>query len=218
MRRTRCLVLVVVALIFVAAASAWGDPWPNYSSAHTGYPVFVTSSYDSGTDLWTYNVYVDPNYDLMAFVVYPTNLTPTTPLTPVEGWTGYNYSNTAGWTTLNGGWEYTHPSDTSAAFGWMAAPGPSERLQGQGYTPTATFVGQDLPSGTYDLFSVRVYDRATGVAYWAQSGPVPGIVPEPGTLAASLALLAPGGISLARWRLRVRRARRSRTARPGGAA
>jgi len=206
MRRTHWLVLVAVALMLVAAAAAWGDPWPNYASAGTGYPVFVQSSYDAGTDLWTYNVYVDPDYELMAFIVYPTGLTPTMPLTPAEGWTGYDAGNTAGWTNLNGAWEWD-PGDTSAAFGWTAAPGPSERLPGQGWTPTATFYAQDLPSGTYDLFSVRVYDSLTGLAHYAQTGtvPPPSFVPEPGTLAASLALLAPGGISLMRWRFRRRR-------------
>ena len=210
MARTHVLILVAMALMLVVAGAASGNPWPDYNSTNAGYPVFVTSDYDANTDLWTYNVYVDPHYELMAFIVYPTGLTPTMPLTPAEGWTGYNSSNTAGWTNLNGGWEWDQRrTHTSAAFGWTSDGGPTQRIPGKGLTPTATFVAQDLPPGTYDLFSVRIYNTATGVAYYAQAGTTmpAGFVPEPGTLVASLALLAPGGISLMRWRLRRRRQR-----------
>lgn len=203
------LILVAAALILVIAAAAGADPWPNYSAAGTGYPVFVTSSYDGGTDLWTFNVYLDPAYDLMAFVVYPTGLTSYP--SPAQDWDGYVYSNTAGWTDTNGAWEWNRvnsaPSNTSAAFGWLAAPGPTERITGAGFLiPTATFVAQDLPAGVYDLFVVHIYSDATGLTYWAQAGdePPPN-VPEPGAMAASLALLTPGGISALLWRLRRKR-------------
>lgn len=203
MRRTHCLVLVAVALTFIVAAAAWADPWPNFDSAQTGYPVFVTQSYDSGTDLWTFNVFLDPAYEMWSFIPYPTGLTPTDPLDPAQNWNGYAYSNTAGWTDLNGGWEWNkvngEPTDTSAAFGWKTQP--SDGIAGAGsVVPTATFVAQDLPSGTYNLFSVHL-TGPDGNTFFARAP----IVPEPGTLAASLALLAPGGISLMRWRFRRRR-------------
>lgn len=209
MRRMSPLtIMVMAALLLVAAAAGCANPGPSYSSARTGYPVFVTSNYDSGADLWTYNVYVDPDYELMAFVVYSTNLTPTTPLSPVKELTGCSYSNTVGWTESSGGWGWhrgASPTGTSAAFGWRNNR-PSGRIPGCGSVPAATFTAQNLPRGAYDLFTVHLA-ASNGLTFWAraQAGPPPPVVPEPGTLAASVALLAPGGISLMLWRFRHRR-------------
>ena len=215
MNRTQYLVRVTAALILIGVASAWSYPWPNYSAAGAGYPVFVSSSYDAGADLWTYNVYLDPGYDLIAFAVYPTDLTPGTPVLPADGWTGYDCSNTAGWTNLDRGWQWDRgagPRGASAAFGWKTTS--NKAIPGSGSVPTATFTAQNLPPGTYELFSVHI--RApNGLGYWARAAPWQDprdppspVVPEPGTLAASLALLAPGGVLLLRSRFR----RRSRIA------
>jgi len=208
MRTSNYILIAAVALILVIAASASSNPWNNYSAAETGYPVFVTSSYDSGTDLWTFNVYLDTAYSLIALVPYPTGLTSYP--APAEGWTGYDYSHPATIDQLNGGWEWNRgapgPSNTTAAFGWKGN-GNSNSIPGAGLLiPTATFVAQDLPPGVYDLFVLHIYSDATGLTYWVQAGDEPPpYVPEPGAMAASLALLTPGGLSLVWWRLRRRR-------------
>jgi hypothetical protein len=196
--------LVSAGLLLLAMGPVAADPWPSWDAS--GYwPYYTVSISQDGSDpnIWVYTVSVDPlslqpGWAIKAFVPFASGISG---YGVDQGWTGYDGGNTAGWTNLNGGWEWgkLDPNDrySNAAFGWQTGSGYI--YSGQ----TATFYANlgTAPTG-WDLSrtSVHVVSPEGGTTFWATN------VPEP----SSLALLGVGIAAAASW-TGLRKKRRSQS-------
>jgi hypothetical protein len=200
------LVVITLALLGIALGPACANPWPDWSAAGSWpYVTVATTEQASPNDnIFDFLVNVDPGslepgWGIKAFVVYADDIIGT-PFSQSE--TTYDAGNTAGWTGLNGGWEWGKlgPSD-SAAFGWQTGSPSTYVMSGNSATFSAN-LGAEAINWDLTHFAVHVSDP-NGNTFWA-AGNGDNVVPEP----ASLALLGSGLVSLASWAGLKRRCRK----------
>jgi PEP-CTERM motif len=183
MSRHLFAVIAVLVVIAALAGTASANPWPNYSSSGSNtFPFSVTTTPVSGGFNYDVTLNGDAGDTLREFIVYYGGISTASP--PAEGWTGYDGGNTAGFTSLNGGWEWGRMgTPDSAALGWKISS--ASEVVSAAATSIYTFRVRNLPSdfvGTPN-FVVHYGDGTTGNTFFARGDRNPSETPEPGSLA-----------------------------------
>lgn len=181
MSRLLLAAVLVLGLLLAISSIACANPWPNYSSSGAQtYPFSVSTTAVSGGYDYDLTMSGSPADTLREFIVYYSGVSTASP--PVEHSTGYDGGNTAGFTSLNGGWEYGNMgTPDSVALGWKIANGgevaPAGNYQFRVRNLPTDFVGTPH-------FVIHYGSAETGLTYYAQEdGRPPNETPEPGTIA-----------------------------------
>lgn len=214
-RMTLLSVLLALLVISAALPAMAADPNANAMATAT-----VSGPLSGGPDTYTWTLTVNPssvwaanpNWQLVAIGFQPDGTGPaiSLPTGQPTGWgdayvpgDGLIFWLADGVTVNQSGTAFTVAAST---FGPTGGGLTASTVAGEQWTVTATTTG-NINAMNYWLVYADPTQSTGGSSHpdYKTIRSSLEYVPEPGTMAASLALLSPGGISLALWRLRRRR-------------